>query len=104
MGRRRSAVTIVDGDVAASLDAAARDARAASAQLAAAPRPLKDRALLAAAAALRASAPDILAANGEDLAAATGLSAAFQDRLTLTPARVEAMAQGLEEIAALPDP
>ncbi|MBR0666946.1 glutamate-5-semialdehyde dehydrogenase [Roseomonas hellenica] len=104
MGRRRSAVTIVDGDVAASLNVAARDARAASAQLAAAPRPLKDRALLAAAAALRASAPDILAANGEDLAAATGLSAAFQDRLTLTPARVEAMAQGLEEIAALPDP
>jgi glutamate-5-semialdehyde dehydrogenase len=104
MGRRRRAVTIVDGDVAASLNAAARDARAASAQLAAAPRPLKDQALLAAAAALRATAPAILAANGEDLTAATGLSAAFQDRLTLTPARVEAMARGLEEIAALPDP
>jgi glutamate-5-semialdehyde dehydrogenase len=60
--------------------------------------------LHAAAAALRATGPAILAANGEDLAAATGLSTAFQDRLTLTPARVEAMAQGLEEIAALPDP
>lgn len=97
-------MTVVDGDVAASLNAAARNARAASAELAAAPRPLKDRALLAAAAALRATAPAILAANEEDLAAATGLSAAFEDRLTLTPARVEAMAKGLEEIAALPDP
>lgn len=97
-------MTVVDGDVAASLNAAARDARAASAQLAAAPRPQKDQALHAAAAALRATAPAILAANEEDLAAATGLSAAFQDRLTLTPARVEAMAKGLEEIADLPDP
>ncbi|HEY4250964.1 MAG TPA: glutamate-5-semialdehyde dehydrogenase [Roseomonas sp.] len=97
-------MTIVDGDVAASLNAAAREARAASTQLAAAPRPQKDQALHAAAAALRATGPAILAANGEDLAAATGLSTAFQDRLTLTPARVEAMAQGLEEIAALPDP
>lgn len=97
-------MTVVDGDVAASLNAAARDARAASALLAAAPRPQKDQALRAAAAALRATTPAILAANEEDLAAATGLSAAFQDRLTLTPARIEAMAKGLEEIADLPDP
>ena len=56
------------------------------------------------AAALRvARAPTILAANAADLAACTG-TAAFRDRLALTEARVEAMAAGLEDIAALPDP
>jgi glutamate-5-semialdehyde dehydrogenase len=55
------------------------------------------------AAALRAQAPAILAANAADLAASTG-TAAFRDRLALTEARVEAMARGLEDVAALPDP
>ena len=91
-------------DAASQLEAAARAARAAAGQVARAPRPVKDRALLAAAAALRARAAEVLAANAEDLAAATGLTAAYTDRLTLTPARVEAMAQGLEEVAALADP
>jgi len=59
--------------------------------------------LRAAAASLRHHAASILAANEADVAAFQG-TAAFQDRLTLTPPRVEAMAQGLEEIAALPDP
>ncbi|MFC7475230.1 glutamate-5-semialdehyde dehydrogenase [Dankookia sp. GCM10030260] len=86
------------------LETAARAARAAAADLARAPRPAKDAALLAAAAALRARAAEILAANEADVAGAPGLSAAFKDRLTLTPARIEAMAQGLEEVAALPDP
>ena len=60
----------------------------------------------AAAAALRDASAAILAANAADLAAfdAGGGSAAFRDRLLLTPARVAAMAQGLEDIAALPDP
>ncbi len=91
-------------DAAAELEAAARAARAAAALLARAPRPVKDQALLAAAAALRAQQAAILAANAADVAAAEGLTAAYQDRLTLTPARVEAMARGLEEVAALPDP
>jgi glutamate-5-semialdehyde dehydrogenase len=46
----------------------------------------------------------IIAANAEDIAAAPGLTPAFRDRLLLNPARVEAMAKGLEEVAALPDP
>ena len=90
--------------IAALLETAARAAKAAAADLARAPRPAKDLALRQAAAALRASAPAILAANEADLAAAPDLSAAFRDRLTLTPARVEAMARGLEEVAELPDP
>ncbi len=53
--------------------------------------------------ALRERMRDILAANEGDVAAFTG-SAAFRDRLLLTPARVEAMAKGLEEVADLPDP
>ncbi|WP_408869378.1 glutamate-5-semialdehyde dehydrogenase [Caldovatus aquaticus] len=83
---------------------AAGAARAAAAVLARAPRAAKDHALTAAAAALRARTPEILAANAADLAAADSLTPAFRDRLTLTPARVEAMARGLEEVAALPDP
>ncbi|HEY8288538.1 MAG TPA: glutamate-5-semialdehyde dehydrogenase [Acetobacteraceae bacterium] len=53
--------------------------------------------------ALRGRLRDILTANEADVAAYTG-SAAFRDRLLLTPARVEAMAKGLEEVADLPDP
>ncbi len=63
----------------------------------------RNAALADAAARLRASAAAILAANEADLAASQA-SPAFRDRLTLTPARVEAMAAGLEEVAALPDP
>jgi glutamate-5-semialdehyde dehydrogenase len=86
------------------LEAAAHAAREAATALAVAPRPQKDAALQAGARALRARMPEILAANAEDLAAATGLTDAFRDRLALNPARVEAMAKGLEEVAALPDP
>ena len=78
-------------------------ARAASAILARSTGEARNAALLAAAARLRATAPAILAANEADLAASQA-SAAFRDRLTLTPDRVEAMAAGLEEVAALPDP
>ena len=88
----------------AALEEAARAARAAATALARTPRPVKDRALTAAAAALRARQAEILAANAADLAAAPELSDAFRDRLTLNPARVDAMARGLEEVAALPDP
>jgi glutamate-5-semialdehyde dehydrogenase len=97
-------VNALTDDSARLLDAAARAAKAAAGALARAPRPVKDQALKAAAAALRARQAEILAANAADLEAAPGLSGAFRDRLTLTPARVEAMAAGLDDIAALPDP
>jgi glutamate-5-semialdehyde dehydrogenase len=66
----------------------------------------KDRALRAAALALRARSHQLLAANGEDLAAARGrgLGPALIDRLTVDPRGIEAMAAALEAIAALPDP
>ncbi len=63
----------------------------------------RNRGLLAAARELRVDAELILAANALDLAASTA-NAAFRDRLTLNQARVEAMARGIEEVAALPDP
>jgi glutamate-5-semialdehyde dehydrogenase len=97
-------MTVVADEAARLLDAAARDARAASHALAVAPRPQKDAALRAAAAAIRARQATLLEANAADVATAEGLSAAYVDRLTLTPARIEAMARGLEEVAELPDP
>jgi glutamate-5-semialdehyde dehydrogenase len=83
-----------------------RDAVAARGVLATAPGEQRNRALLAMAATARARAPEILAANERDMSAAraAGLSAAGLDRLRLDTARVEAMARGLDEIAALPDP
>lgn len=81
-------------------------ARAVLPALALAERGAKDAALLAAAQALRAARGDLLAANEGDVAAAesAGSPASFLDRLRLTAERVEAMATGLEAIAALPDP
>ena len=66
----------------------------------------KRRALLEAAQALRAETARILEANALDLAAAreSGMRDAMLDRLTLTAARVEAMAQGVEDVAAQRDP
>ena len=83
-------------------DAAGRS-RDAAAALATAPDDARNAALAAAAARLRADAPAIQAANDRDTAAFAG-SAALRDRLLLTQARIEAMASGLEQIAALPDP
>ncbi|WP_424810783.1 glutamate-5-semialdehyde dehydrogenase [Roseococcus sp. YIM B11640] len=97
-------MNVLAGDAATLLDTAARAARAAAGPLARAGRPAKDAALRHAAAAIRARSAEILAANAADLAAAPGLSASFLDRATLTPARIEAMAKGLDEIAELPDP
>ena len=53
---------------------------------------------------LRSGTEALLEANQRDLRAAQGQSAAFRDRLTLTPTRIEAMAGGIEEIVRLPDP
>ncbi len=91
-------------DPTQALEQAARAARAATIVLAGAPSPVKDQALLLAAAALREHQAQIIAANAEDIAAAPGLTPAFRDRLLLNAARIEAMAKGLEEVAALPDP
>ena len=67
---------------------------------------VKNRALSAAAAAIREQGAQILAANAQDLAQARTrqLSAALLDRLELNAKRVESMAKGLEEISQLPDP
>ena len=78
-------------------------ARAAAHALARASSAQRNGALHAAATAIRAQSSAILAANAADLAAYTG-SPAFRDRLALTEARIEAMARGIEEVAALPDP
>jgi glutamate-5-semialdehyde dehydrogenase len=81
-------------------------ARAAAVELALAPADQKNAALTAMAAALRQSQAAILEANALDVAAvhAAGQAASFVDRLTLTPARIEGIAKGLEDIAALADP
>jgi glutamate-5-semialdehyde dehydrogenase len=86
-------------------DAAAR-ARAASRVLARLPARARDAGLRTAAAALREATDAIVAANAADLDRfdAQGGSAAFRDRLALTPTRVEGMARGLEAVAELPDP
>lgn len=81
-------------------------ARKAAATLALAPAKQKDAALAAMASAIRRNSAAILAANGMDVAAARAkaLKPSLVDRLTLTAERVEAIARGLDEIAALPDP
>ncbi len=84
----------------------ARRAREASHGLALATRAQKDAALLAMADALLARASEVLDANAEDVARAEadGTPANIVDRLRLTPQRLEDMARGLREVAALPDP
>ncbi len=82
---------------------ASTDGSVAAAQLALSPARQRDGALQAAAAALRSAEPALLAANALDVDAFTGTDA-MRDRLTLTPARIAAMATSLDEIAALPDP
>jgi glutamate-5-semialdehyde dehydrogenase len=93
-------------DVAAYMAGVGAAARAAARGLARADTAAKDAALLAMAAAIRRDAAKLAAANARDVAAARGAGRdpSFVDRLTLSPATVEAMAAGLEQIAALPDP
>ena len=88
------------------MQAIGQAARAAAASLAVMTPQQKDAGLLAAAKALRASAPTILAANALDLQDAVhrGTSGSFLDRLRLDGARLEAVAQAVEDIAVLPDP
>lgn len=80
-------------------------AQAAKLPLALADTDTKNAALEAMAVALVENSDAILAANKQDLAAARGrISDVMLDRLALTPARLAAMAKGMREVAALPDP
>jgi glutamate-5-semialdehyde dehydrogenase len=92
--------------LAATMQRIGREAVAAQSTLARSDAAQRDGALRAMAATLRTQSPQILAANRRDTAAAmsAGLGHAALDRLALDAARVEAMARGIEEIAALPDP
>jgi len=98
----------IDGEagIGAAMNDLGRRARAAARALALAPAATKDAALAAMAQALRAHADAILAANAEDVAdaKARGTAGSFIDRLTLNVQRVEAMAAGLDDLRALPDP
>ncbi|MCK4206236.1 glutamate-5-semialdehyde dehydrogenase [Brucella pituitosa] len=98
----------VDGgaDIAAIMAEVGRKAKAAAAPLAIASAEQKNKALLAAADCILASKDAILAANKLDLAnaAESGMAASFIDRLTLDDSRVQAIADGIRAIAALPDP
>ncbi len=90
-------------DVTRHLRLSAEAARAASRTLARSNTAARDAGLRAMASSLRAAADGVLAANARDLAESRATDA-FRDRLTLTPSRIEAIAHGLEDIAALPDP
>ena len=93
-------------DVGTYIHNVGRQARAASRVIAIAGTATKNRALKAMAAAIERDAKRLLEANARDLAQARkqGLDAAMIDRLTLTPKGIAAMADGLRQIAALPDP
>jgi len=96
----------VVGGAEAAVRAVAERAREAATELALAPRARKDAALHGMAEALVAACPAVLEANAEDVtnAEAVGTPAAIIDRLRLDAARVAAMADGLRDVAALPDP
>jgi glutamate-5-semialdehyde dehydrogenase len=95
-----------DAALAAEMLAMGRRARAASAALAKAGPQARTSALKAMAAHVRAASGRILDANSIDMAAGRdkGLAGSMLDRLELNPARLEAVAKGLEDVAALPDP
>ncbi|TIM96788.1 MAG: glutamate-5-semialdehyde dehydrogenase [Mesorhizobium sp.] len=93
-------------DTVATMADIGRRARAAARPLAIATTAAKNAALLAMAEAIVAREQDILDANAIDVSNGqeSGLSASFMDRLKLDPARIRAMADGIQEIAALRDP
>jgi glutamate-5-semialdehyde dehydrogenase len=98
----------VDGtaDLPSLMAGLATQARAAARTLSLAPAEQKNRALDAMERAIRAEATTILAANAEDVteARAGGATSAFIDRLTLTPGRINAMADGIRTVREIPDP
>jgi glutamate-5-semialdehyde dehydrogenase len=102
------ALRLIDNepDVASLMRDIGRRARGAARLLAVATADEKRAALAAMASAIRAAGPAILAANAEDMAEAEGRqqTSAFLDRLKLDAARVAAVADAVDGIAALPDP
>ncbi len=100
------AVTSTPASLAAHCRAIAERARRAAIDLAGIPGDRRAAALVAAADRIRADSAAILEANAKDVAAAPGygLTPAATDRLTLDPARVAAIAAGVEAVAGLPDP
>ncbi len=101
-----TAVQTLPEDAVRAADALTAAARATARALVRSTAAARDTALRAAAARLRREEPAILAANARDVEEARGRgeTPAFVDRLTLNRERIAAMAQGLEEIAALPQP
>ncbi len=93
-------------DLAATIAHMGAAARAASTRMAAAPTAAKNAALLALARRLRAAPDSLRRANALDIEAATnaGLAAPLIDRLKLSAEAIETVAQGCEQIAAMPDP
>jgi len=93
-------------EIESQIKSIAQRARAASLQLARTPAAGKDKALLRIADLLEESADTIIAENRKDLEAgkAAGLSAAMLDRLLVTRDRLAGIAQGVREVAGLPDP
>jgi glutamate-5-semialdehyde dehydrogenase len=92
-------------DIKQYMKSVGQQARAASRVMAQADTAVKNRALLAIADAILNSSAALIAANAKDIAAAktNGLDAASVDRLTLTEKTVRGMAEGLQQIATLPD-
>ncbi|PJA32023.1 MAG: gamma-glutamyl-phosphate reductase, partial [Zetaproteobacteria bacterium CG_4_9_14_3_um_filter_53_7] len=96
----------MESDAVTIMDALGRHAKAAAKAMRMADTKAKNEALLLAAAVIRRESREIIAANALDMIAAddNGLDAAMKDRLLLNGDRIEAMAEGLEQIAGLPDP
>src|SRR6201994_21348 len=103
-----TALKAIDGnaDLATLMNEVGAAARAAARVLSLAPPEQKDEALAAMQRAIHANAAAILAANAEDVAEArtSGVTGSFIDRLTLTPARVDAMADGIAAVRHIADP
>ena len=106
MTENMNKVLHLSDSIRAWIDTSGRNARLASKEIAQASTGTKNAALEAMAQRISSDAQNILAANAKDLEAAhaSGLSSALLDRLELTPDRVNAMADGLTQISALPDP
>jgi glutamate-5-semialdehyde dehydrogenase len=104
--RRVPAPDNENGDIAALMHGLGQGARAAARRVGTASAEQRNHALAAMATSLRQRAPAILAANRQDFAdaRAAGLAPSFIDRLALDEARLEAIAQAVADIAALPDP
>ncbi len=93
-------------DIAAYMAEVGQQARAAATQVARSTTEVRNKALLATADALDNARSELTLANSKDLEKGreNGLDAAMLDRLELTPARIDAMIEGLRQVASLPDP